>query len=308
MDKREKMLATIDPSRGIGLEIGPLDIPIVTREMGNVRYLDHASTEELRAKNRENPFVKVDQIVEVDYVWGTKPVPELVAPEAPFDYVVASHVIEHVPDLVGWLGEIRAILRPGGVLSLAIPDKRYCFDHFRHPTTAADVLEAYLRRDRAPGFRQLFDYWASFATVNGALIWDAGTALPPTRQVPARTAWDIAREQANDGTYHDLHCWVFTPVSFFEVLATLIELDLLDFAVATFFATAGHEFFVGLQALDRSDDRQKDRAAQLESLPTLSEGSSQGMGGPGGRRVLQARRYLRRLRNILGRVGSWRRS
>ena len=190
--------------------------------------------------------MKVERIVEVDYVFGTKALPELVAPEAPFDYVVASHVIEHVPDLVGWLGGIRAILRPRGVLSLAIPDKRYCFDYFRQPTTSADVLQAYLGRDRKPGFRQLFDYWASFATVNGALIWDAGTTVPPTRQVPSRTAWDIARAQSTDGIYHDVHCWVFTPVSFFEALATLIELDLLDFVVATFFPTAGHEFFVGL--------------------------------------------------------------
>ena len=52
MDKRKKMLAAIDPSQGIGLEIGPLDSPIVTREMGNVRYVDHASTEDLRVKNR----------------------------------------------------------------------------------------------------------------------------------------------------------------------------------------------------------------------------------------------------------------
>jgi SAM-dependent methyltransferase len=143
MDKRGRMLAEIDPSRGIGLEIGPLDSPIVTREMGNVRYVDHASTEELKVKNRGNRFVNLDRIVDVDFVWGARTLPELVGAEGPFDYVIASHVIEHVPDLVGWLNEVRAILRPQGILSLAIPDKRYCFDHYRPPTTVADALEAY---------------------------------------------------------------------------------------------------------------------------------------------------------------------
>ncbi len=304
MDKRGKMLDIIDPSRGFGPEIGPLDIPVVSREMGRVRYVDHASTEELRVKNRDNPFVKVDQIVEVDYVWGSKTLPELVAPEAPFDYVVASHVIEHVPDFVGWLGEIRAILRPRGVLSLAIPDKRYCFDHFRQPSTAGDVLEAYLRRDRKPGFRQLFDYGASFATLDGKLIWDAGATSAPMRQVPVRTAWDIARAQSSDGIYHDVHCWVFTPASFFEVLATLIELELLDFHVARFFPTVGHEFFVSLRTLDRSDDGEAQRAAQLDSLPSLSDSVPSARGGTGDDHVLLVRRFLRRLRALLGRLKS----
>ncbi len=298
MNKREKMLAAIDPSHGKGLEVGPLDNPIVTREMGEVRYVDHASTEQLRAKNRDNPFVKVDRIVDVDYVWGDRSLPELVSAEAPFDYVVASHVIEHVPDLVGWLGEVRAILRPGGVLSLAVPDKRYCFDHYRQPTTGADVLEAFLRRDRRPGFRQIFDHLASFATLDGALTWDAGSTATPVRQMSVRAAWEIARPTSADQTYHDVHCWVFTPATFFRLLATLIELDLFGFRVATFFPTSGYEFFVSLQAVEVSADRQAARAAQLESLPSVRESS----GGPWLRLVAAARRTVRRVRSVATRM------
>lgn len=305
MDKRGKMLDIIDPSHGSGLEIGALDIPTVTREMGRVRYVDHASTEELRVKNRDNPFVKVDEIVDVDFVWGDKTLPELVASEAPFDYVVASHVIEHVPDLVGWLGEVRAILRARGVLSLAIPDKRFCFDHFRQPSTAADVLEAYLRRDRKPGFRQFFDYWASFATVEGKLIWDAEATSAPMRQVPVRKAWEIARAQSSDGIYHDVHCWVFTPSSFFGVLATLIELELLDFEVASFFPTAGHEFFVSLRAINRSDEGGQQRAAQLDTLPPLSEDDTSPRERARGEHVSPLRRLPRQLKTLLGRAKSW---
>ena len=31
-------------------------------------------------------------------------------------------MIEHVPDLIGWLLEVAELLRPGGVLDLFVPD------------------------------------------------------------------------------------------------------------------------------------------------------------------------------------------
>ena len=37
------------------------------------------------------------------------------------DFVIASHVIEYVPEMVSWLQCIGEALRPGGVLNLAIP-------------------------------------------------------------------------------------------------------------------------------------------------------------------------------------------
>ncbi len=302
MDKRDKMLAAIELSRGCGLEFGPLDVPIVTREMGAVRYADHASTEELKVKNRENPFVNLDRIVAVDYVVGAKPLPEIVVADSPFEYVVASHVIEHVPDPVRWLLEIRAILRSQGVLSLAIPDKRYCFDYYRRPTTAADVLEAYLRGDRKPGFRQLFEHLSAFATVDGSLTWTEGTAAEPTRKMSTRQAWDIAREAASDGNYHDVHCWVFTPATFFAILATLIELDLLDFVVVRYFPTEGHEFCVSLEAVDRSGDEETFRTRQLESLPALHESAERRTVGPGRSHLARMSARWRGVRDRLHRL------
>ena len=36
--------------------------------------------------------------------------------------ILASHVVEHVPDLVGYLNQVADILIPGGVLRLAVPE------------------------------------------------------------------------------------------------------------------------------------------------------------------------------------------
>ena len=158
MDTRsKKILCCIDVGTKTGLEVGPLMNPIFTQEMGNVRYVDYATTEELRAKYADDPNVDVNMIVYVDYVWGDNRLQDLVGKDAPFDYIIASHVIEHVPDFIGWLKEVNAVLKAGGILSLVIQDKRFCFDYFRQQTTAADVLEAFLRKSRKPSPKQIYD-------------------------------------------------------------------------------------------------------------------------------------------------------
>jgi SAM-dependent methyltransferase len=134
--RRDTLLSHIDASSQVGLEIGPLSHPIVTKAESNGRifYVDSAPANELRAKYRNDTYVKADAIVETDYLWGKQTLPELVEVKS-FDYVLASHVIEHVPNLIGWLREVATVLRDDGVLSLAVPDKRYTFDLKRELTS-----------------------------------------------------------------------------------------------------------------------------------------------------------------------------
>src|SRR5690242_1932543 len=123
---QEAWLADIDPD-ATGLEIGPLYTPrFARRHYPNIRYVDHATTVELREKYATDAFMAdhLDEIVEVDVVWdGSTSLRDAVAAGSgvgPVDFVFASHVIEHAPDMIGWLRQIGEVLAPGGELYLAI--------------------------------------------------------------------------------------------------------------------------------------------------------------------------------------------
>ena len=142
---REEILLNGIDKRSFGLEIGPSHSPVAAKREGfNVRVLDHLDAAGLRAKYADHG-VDVAAIEEVDYVWSGQPLEELVG-EARFDWIIASHVIEHVPDLVGFLNSCGRILAPDGLLSLAIPDKRYCFDCQRENTALGRVIDVALAK------------------------------------------------------------------------------------------------------------------------------------------------------------------
>jgi SAM-dependent methyltransferase len=176
MDRRKRLLGDLDLAHSTGLEIGPRHAPLVARTEGPVKYVDYTDTQSLRAAQFD-PSIDVDKIVDVDIVWGERRLREAAGGEV--DYVVASHVIEHVPDLIGWLHELREVLKPGGVLGLAVPDRRFTFDVLRRETDLAEVVEAYLTQSRRPSIRQVFDAASASAEVDVGAAWRGELAADP---------------------------------------------------------------------------------------------------------------------------------
>src|SRR6202166_4185235 len=101
MDRFDRLREHIDVANGRGLEIGPLASPVVPRKLGDVYYVDHLATDDLIAKYTPDPNVDERLIVSTDFVWGANTLAEAVGSSAPFDYVVASHALAHVPGLRG---------------------------------------------------------------------------------------------------------------------------------------------------------------------------------------------------------------
>jgi SAM-dependent methyltransferase len=268
-----------------GLEIGALATPRVGKDEGPIRYLDHATTDELKQKYATNPGMRsrLNKIVAVDYVIREgRTIADTVGGDAPFDYVVASHVIEHIPDPVGWMAEVACVLRPDGILSLIIPDKRYSFDINRALTDISDLVDANLRSLRQPSYRQAYDFYARAIAgmVDADSLWvgvaDYGTTVPQNVDDPDVAALEACRRMQTSDEFVDVHCQVFTPDSFLLLFEKLARLDLIDFELASFFPTeiGSHEFTVGLRLLDAAGDRAEMRARQLRSLSLVRDKTS----------------------------------
>jgi hypothetical protein len=267
-----------------GLEIGPLYTPRFPRERyPHVRYVDHASTDDLREKYVTDAFMAdhLDEIVGVDVVWdGSTPLHDALrgsdGADAAVDFVFASHVIEHAPDMIGWLQQIGRVLGDGGRLYLAIPDKRLCFDVNRDLTTMADLVDAHLRGLSAPGFRQIYDFHSRIIEVDAAALW-AGTAdYSGTWRAdldPDEWAYELCLKHQQTGEYVDGHCQVFTPGSFLDVYSRLVKLGLIDYRIAAFHPSVPGtiEFRVVLEKLPATMGADERRATQLASVPTFED-------------------------------------
>lgn len=259
MNRREKILSGLDVRNLVGVEIGALCRPIVSRDDGPIFYVDHADTETLRAKYRGDPDVDGDALVAVDGIWGSNTLAEALGHQK-VDYVIASHVVEHVPNLVGWLAEIDAVLKHDGRLHLVVPDKRFTFDVARDESRMSDVLAAHIANARSPQPQAILDFVLNARHgVNAARIWLG----QQSQGEPAHSFEDaiaVAKNAIETGTYHDVHCWVFTPARFAQICAALTEHGLLNMSCVEFFDTASNEleFHVHMQVCD-------DRARALAS-------------------------------------------
>lgn len=138
---RVRKLFAADPSKrlharlareflaGRGLEIGALHNPLPVPRGAVVRYVDRMSKPDLL---RHYPGLD-DQLVDVDVIDDGETLRTVA--DASQDFLIANHFLEHTEDPLGTLGRFFAVLRPGGVLYLTLPDKRFTFDKPRPVTT-----------------------------------------------------------------------------------------------------------------------------------------------------------------------------
>ncbi len=260
--RRDNLLYFIDSS-GKGLEVGPSFSPVAPKSMGyDIEIVDHASADQLREKYRDRGL-DLDAIEEVDHIWTGSPLTELLGDQPRYDYIIASHLVEHLPDLIGFLAECARLLRPQGVLSLAIPDFRACFDVLRGPSTTGDLLQAHHERRSRHSLGTVFDHFATTVRRDGQPSWP----LKATGPLKFAHGFDDARrmlERARcSDDYLDVHAWRFTPSSFRLFLQDLRALNLVSLHEIGGFITAdGAEFLIALQVGERANDASRLDLAQ----------------------------------------------
>lgn len=249
MERHERIRQAFTKSMRL-IEIGASYNPIIPKRDGwKTTVVDHATRVVLLEKYRDVPAVKDDPaIIEtVNVIWQSGTLAECFseADQHTYDGLIASHVIEHLPDFVGFLRSVDVLLKPSGMLFLAVPDKRLCFDFFQPLTTTGDVLDGIGKSRHSQG--TLYDHAAYYATRNGEGAWFSGLQ---GGDFALAHRFEQVRPSLNyteaDG-YVDSHTWRFTPASFELLLLELNALGLINWKIVTIEPQAGVEFFVWLE-------------------------------------------------------------
>lgn len=121
--------------RGRGLEIGALHAPFPLPPGASAVYVDRMPVEQLRAHYPElgdAPLAPVDVVDDAETLASFEPESQ--------DFLVASHLLEHCEDPIGALLRWLRVVRPGGIVLLAVPDRRFTFDRDRAPTALAHLV------------------------------------------------------------------------------------------------------------------------------------------------------------------------
>jgi SAM-dependent methyltransferase len=137
---------------GEGLELGALHDPVAIGIGARVHYVDRHSRDVLKA---EYPSLAA-AIITPDIIDDAETLATLA--DGRYDFVIASHVIEHMTNPIAALAAWLRVLRPGGLLYLVVPDKRATFDAHRVRTTLEHLILDYMSPSPARDFEHFVDY------------------------------------------------------------------------------------------------------------------------------------------------------
>ncbi|MDI2091424.1 methyltransferase domain-containing protein [Commensalibacter oyaizuii] len=251
------------------MEIGALVDPVLHRQDGNVFYADHLSTEDLKQQFSWDSKFDFSRLVDVDFVWDNhRPLKECV--QGQFDYIVASHVGEHVPNLIGWIDQICDVLTPNGQLRLALPDGRYSFDMKRQETRLSDLLAAWMKKSHCPETHLVLDFALNkvddqLAASMHAYQVNEFNASEFDSQFPFVEALQWGERTLDPNHYEDVHCWVLHLNLFAKLMIPLAQHDILRMACAGWYNITPphiHEFMVYLSP-------EPDKAKRIASWENL---------------------------------------
>lgn len=245
MRRETIVLPMLDPG-GRGLEIGAGYAPMFPKAKGfRVETVDHLGGEDLRRKYRE---IGKDAscVEEVDHVWRGEPLDELVPHHGAYDFIYASNVIEHMPDVLGFINSCDRLLNDKGVAVVVVPDKRFCFDALRPIASTGDIVQAHLERRTRHPEGKVFDQVAYEAQRRGHGIWRRRTLGPIRLRGDLEAARNALERASAASEYLDTHGWQFVPSSFRLMLHDLHATGLTPMKEVAFHDPRGqgHEFFI----------------------------------------------------------------
>ncbi len=139
-----------------GIEIGALDSPTPLTRGTRVRYVDFRSAPELA---KQYPEIDASTFVPIDVIDDAERLTTFAT--ASVDFIIANQMLEHCENPLGTLRRHLSVVRPGGWLFYAVPDRRVTFDRKREVTP----FEHLVADDRDGGEASRFGHYLEWATL-----------------------------------------------------------------------------------------------------------------------------------------------
>jgi len=137
-----------------------LHSPLAVSAKASVRYFDKWVKEDLYNKYPELPK---EDIVVPDVVDNGEGLSKF--PNGSLDFIIANHFIEHCENPIGTISNFFDRLRPGGIVYMAVPDKRFTFDKNRE-STSTDHLRNDYQDDGASSRETHYLEYAKYSLAN----------------------------------------------------------------------------------------------------------------------------------------------
>ena len=127
--------------KGNGLEVGALCYPYLFNEDCKLKYADIFENSKLRSILDDLPLDNLydQQLINIEYILKSPKFLLDSVKSNTFDFVYSSHVLEHTPNPIAALNDQLRIVKSGGIVYVAMPNKKNTFDRTRK-VTPADVL------------------------------------------------------------------------------------------------------------------------------------------------------------------------
>jgi hypothetical protein len=227
------------------LEIGPLDNPQLNHTSPLYYSLDVFDKDQLINNYINDPSVNKEKIIEPSYVIVNNDYSQI---KYKFQSIFSSHNIEHMPCVVTFLNNLENILNDDGYIYLVIPDKRYCFDHFKKETDVYDVLQLYNEKSTRPRLSAILKMSSQMTHSDPQAHWDNNHGTIDDEHFLLQNYTRIVN-RFNTGVYIDAHVSYFTPQSFMQIINVLNKLKLINLEIHKIYHTLrGYlEFYIILK-------------------------------------------------------------
>lgn len=243
MSDRQALLTRHISKSDVGIEIAPWHTALVPRREGyNSLILDIWDAPKLRELAAADPGISPDAIIDdVDIIGSATEIATLLAThelKGKLDYIISSHTLEHLPNPIKFLQGCATVLKPHGIVSLAIPSHLGCFDYFRVPTRLSEWITAFRQDSKQPSPAQIFDSRERFSfPVGNEHVVGGNEGVSLTRSLNIEGEYN--NWIASPTGYIDAHCSVFTPASFELLIRDAAYLDLVPFMIEELSSNSG---------------------------------------------------------------------